>query len=161
MKKIVLFLFLCIGLGLWSGCQSFQGTQFAPLDARLGFAGNGGGRSLVLVNSSGQALHNVYFQAYMWCKGQPTQNQQPTLLMSVNEQPEPVPTQTYTFTGSSAKLGPGETIHTVGNNTVGDNQILESVTKVQVSGKCDEGAFRETWLMSDNGQLELVGVPKD
>jgi hypothetical protein len=160
MKKIIVFLFLCAGLGLWSGCQTYQGTKFAPLAAQLDATGSEGTRSIALSNSGSQALHNVHFQAYVWGRGQPA-GSQPTLLMSVNEQPEPVQAQTYTFMGSATKMEPGETLHFMGQGTLTENRILQSVMKLQITGGCDEGQFRETWVMGDNGMLELVGVPRD
>jgi len=162
MKKIFVFLFLCMGLGMWNGCQTYHGTKFAPLEATLEAGGDGGARSLALVNSSGQALHNVQ----VWGKsqlaeGQITQSQQPYQLTSASEQPLQASALTYSFEGSAAKLDPGEAIHFRGNDTLGESRVLESVTKVQITGSCDEGEFRETLLINGNGQLELVGVPKD
>ena len=160
MKKIGIILFSCIGLVLWNGCQSFHGTKFAPLAAKLESPGGDAAQSLVLVNSSGQILHNVQFTAYMWGHGQANTGQ-PSLLVAANGQPEPSPVLTYRFVGAAAKLDPGQVIRFAGNGSIGESQALESPTKIQLAGKCDEGAFRETWVMGDYGQLELTGVPKD
>lgn len=152
---------MCMGLGVWNGCQTFQGTKFAPLEARLEIADYSGARTLVLVNTNGQALHNVQFEVYVWDRNQNQmiESHQPYQLMSSNGQLEQIPSLTCSFAGSDAKLDAGEVIHFMGNGTIGESRILDSVIKVQITGTCNEGAFRETWLMGGNGQLELVGVP--
>jgi hypothetical protein len=162
MKKNVIFLFLCLGLGLWSGCQTYHGTKFAPLEPRLDSAGYGGAQSMALVNSSAQALHNVRFRAYMWGRSQLTESpQQPYMLTSASGLPQRVPALTYTFIGSAGKLDPGQVIRFTNGNTGGESRILQPVTKIQIVGSCDEGEFRETWVSGKQGELVLVGVPKD
>jgi len=162
MKKNVILLFLCLGLGVWSGCQTYHGTKFAPLEARLDSTGYGGAQSMVLVNSGGQALHNVHFRAYMWGENQLVQSpQQPYMLASASGLPQRVPAMTYTFMGSAGKLDPGQVIHFTNSSTGGEDRVLEPVTKIQIVGSCDEGVFRETWVMNDRGELVLVGVPEN
>ena len=160
MKNNIIYLFLSMGIMILSGCETYNGTKFAPLGARLESAGYGGAQSMVLVNSSGQTLHNVRFRAYMWGQNQLVNSpQQPYVLASNSSLPNRVPAQTYIFSGSAVKMDPGEAIHFRNRDTGGEARILQPVTKVQIVGNCDEGAFRETWLMGGRGQLELAGVP--
>lgn len=146
---------------LGSGCQTTNDTKFAPLDARLESLNHGGAQSMVLVNSSGQALHNVSFRAYVSLQSQLVNSPQPYLLVSASGLPQRIPVQNYTFSGSSDKLDPGEVIHFKDRYTGGESRILQPVTKIQIVGSCDEGAFRETWVRDGNGQLQLVGASQN
>jgi hypothetical protein len=162
MKKNIIVSLLCLSVAVWSGCAGYQGTKFAPLEARLKSTGYGGAQTMVLVNSSGQELHHVEFRAYLWGQSQLVSTpQEPYVLSTETGLPERVPGQTYIFGGSSEKLAPGEIIHLTTRDTGEEFRILLPVAKVQIMGRCDEGDFRETWLMSGGGQLELVGVPEE
>jgi hypothetical protein len=162
MKKNVILAFLCLGLGLWNGCQTYHGTKFAPLQPKLDSLGYGGAQSMSLVNSSGQAMHNVHFRAYMWGQSHLEQSpQQPYMLTSASGLPQRVPALTYSFMGSAGKLDAGQVIHFNNGNTGGESRILEPVTKIQIVGSCDEGDFRETWVLNGRGVLVLVGVPTE
>src|SRR5216683_3149513 len=53
------------------GCQSPQYTSFTPLEARLEAVPGGGALYFVLVNTSGQDLHNCTYSAYIWSDENP------------------------------------------------------------------------------------------
>lgn len=161
MKKPAAFILLCLGLMLGSGCQTFNGTQFAPLEARLQSLDSAGAQTLVLVNTSGQTLHHVRFTASVSLQPQLVSSpQQPYVLLSNSGLPQRIQ-QAYNFRAFADQMTPGQYIHFRGRYTIGDFRILQPVTRVQIAGNCDEGAFRETWVMGDHGQFRLVGVPEN
>jgi hypothetical protein len=162
MKRNLIFLILCLGLAILSGCETYDGTSFAPLEPRLESTGYGGAQTIGLVNSSGQTLHNLRFRAYTWGQSQLVNaSQAPYVLASASGLPQRIPAQTYILSGSAGKLAPADVLHFRNADTGGEGRLLLPVTKVQITGNCDEGTFRETWVMSGGGQLELVGVPQD
>ena len=147
MKKPVILFVLSLALLLGAGCQTLHDTTFAPLQARLDSANAGGAQSMVLVNTSGQALHNVNFRAYMTLQGQMVSTPNaPVQLVSANGLPQRLPVQRFTFSGSANKLFPAQVIHFSDRYTGGEGRILLPVTKVQIVGSCDEGAFRDETL---------------
>jgi len=64
----VILLSGCFILTWLTGCESVNntGTQFSPVAAKMEAVSGGGAQHFVLVNDSGQELHNVRFSAYMW-----------------------------------------------------------------------------------------------
>jgi|HubBroStandDraft_2_1064218.scaffolds.fasta_scaffold374552_1 hypothetical protein len=152
MKSIWLgvpFISFCVVL--LAGCHSLQDTQFAPLEARLELGHSGGAQYLVVINSSGQELHNVHFRGYMWGDSPMTYTGDPNTSL-----PQRVPQETYTFIGSSSRWSPGAVVHFKDRDMDRPGIILRPVTSVKIVGTCDEGPFREEWLITSSGQLQLV-----
>jgi hypothetical protein len=149
MKKCGLFLLACLGAMILSGCQS-QNTEFTPLEPRLQPAQLGGAQTLVLINTSGRPLYDVQFRVYMWGKNLTTSTGDNFSII-----PQSVPQLIYTLEGHSSKLEPGGVIHFTDRHTGGEARILRPVTRVQLTGSCDEGPFREEWQMNEDGQLRL------
>jgi hypothetical protein len=147
---ITIFLVVVFCLVL-TGCQSLQDTQFAPLEARLDPGHSGGAVYMVVINSSGQELHNVNFRGYMWGDSPMTYTGDPYMSL-----PQRVPERTYTFMGSSAEWSPGAVVHFTPRNFAGPGSLLRPVRSVKIVGTCDEGSFREEWQIARSGQLQLV-----
>jgi hypothetical protein len=145
---------MCLGLFVLNGCQSMQDTQFSPVEVRLETLA-GGVQTMVLVNSSGTALHNFNFRAYMWGDSPMTYTGYPPTSL-----PQRIPERTYTFQGSGVKWAPGEVLHFTDRNLGTEEKILRPVSRVQIAGSCDEGAFREDWQITSSGQLQQIGKPQ-
>jgi hypothetical protein len=139
-------------LAMLTGCQTFQDTSFAPLDAKLEPIHAGGAQHFILVNISGQALHNFRFRAYMWDDNTITYR-----AGDFSSLPNRLPAMTYTFDGSGSKWESGQVQRFVDRNIGGEISILKPVSKVQIVGSSDEGRFREYWLINGVGQLLPVG----
>jgi hypothetical protein len=150
MKKCALFLFACLGVMILSGCHTTQGTVFIPLEPKLEPVQLGGAQTMILVNTSGRPLYNVKFRAYMWGNSTMTYTGD-----NFSTLPQRVPERTYTFQGTAGKLDPGQAIHFTDQRTGGEARILKPVTRVQITGSCDEGPFREDWQVDREGQLRL------
>jgi hypothetical protein len=92
----------CFSLAVLTGCKSLQDTSFAPLDARLEPIPGGGAQGFVVINTSGQVLHNYRFSAYMW------DDRAITYTADNNSSlPKRLPAMTYTFMGSGFEWEPG------------------------------------------------------
>jgi hypothetical protein len=141
--------FFCVTL--LTGCHSLQDTKFAPLEARLDPGRSGGVQYLVVINSSGQELHNVRFRGYMWGDSPLTYTGDPYMSL-----PQRVPEETYTFMGSISKWSPGEIMHFKDRDMDRPGRILRPVTSVKIVGSCDEGSFREQWQITTSGQFQLI-----
>ncbi len=124
-----------LALGLL-GCQTL--TSFAPLDARLDPVPGGGARYLVVINRSGQELHNCKFSVYVW--------------NDLNPQIRRITTREGLI--SLQKLGPNEECRFYAWGKGIQAPIVERVSGVDIVGHCDEGRFRQTWLITDSDQLK-------
>jgi hypothetical protein len=148
MRITVMLLSGCFGLAMLTGCESLQDTSFAPLEARLEAISGGGAQCFVVVNTSGQTLHNFRFGAYMW--------NDHTLTFTENDPsslPNRLPVMTYKFMGSGSQWEPGR-VQRFRDLALGDEiKILKPVSRVQIVGSCDEGRFREDWQITGSGQL--------
>jgi hypothetical protein len=153
--KHIIFCSAWLGVVLLTGCQTFHDTEFSPIEARLDPTHAGGADYFVLVNSSGQTLHDFRFRAYAWGTS--------TLTTAGDEWatlPQRTSQQTYTFQGSGGQWEPGKVLHFRDREFGGEGKILQPISKVQIVGSCDEGSFREDWRINRSGQLEQVGVAK-
>lgn len=155
-KRLVMNLkiFLLGGLGLmvFTGCNTLRDTTFAPVDVRLEPGNAGGAQHVVLVNTSGQELHNFTFRGSVWGDSSLTYTGDP-----FDTLPQRVPAETYTFTGSGGKWEPGQAVHLRERDLGIEGRILRPVTRVQIVGHCDEGSFREDWHMTRAGQWQRIG----
>jgi len=140
---------VCFGLIVLTGCKSLETTSFAPLDAKLEPADNGGAEYIVVINTSGQTLHNYRFSgqiqeghAFIYLGNDPVSNL-----------PSRLSTTTYVFMSSGAELKPGQEIRFRRNFGFGpEGSILYPVSQVQIGGECDEGRFRESWQVVASSQ---------
>jgi hypothetical protein len=142
----------CFGLAWLTGCESLQDTSFAPLDARLEPIPGGGAQHFIVVNTSGQVLHNFRFRAYMW-------DDRAITYTAGNNSPFPkrLPAMTYTFMGSGSQWEPGHVQRFRDRDLNSEISILKPVSRVQIVGRCDEGRFREDWRITGSGQLQQIG----
>jgi hypothetical protein len=124
---------------LLMGCQTSQYTSFAPLDAKLEPVPNGGARYFVLVNTTGQDLHNFSFSAYLWNDDDwnPIRQQRPV----------------KHYTASGARLEAGKAVRFQSWGMGIEDPILVPVSRVEVVGQCDEGHIRQAWQNNESGQL--------
>jgi hypothetical protein len=129
---------LLLLLPVLAGCQSTKYTEFKPVNAWLEPAGNGAVRHLVLVNASGQDLHNVTLSAYLWGRN-----------FGANSMNVP-----YGTHGSYANWAAGEEsrAHMLGMGV--EVSLSEGVAKLEVVGHCDEGYFRQGWTATESGFLQ-------
>jgi hypothetical protein len=153
-KVALIPLFGCVGFFIFAGCESLQDTSFAPLEAKLESIPNGGAQYFVVVNSSGEALHNLKFWVDIWY------NQAMT---SIGNDPDTIPTRlpemTYSCRGSVPDLESGQEVRFRRNFGMGaEGSVLYPVSRVQIAGNCDEGHFREDWQINSSGQLRPLGV---
>ncbi len=148
---------LVLSLFILSGCQTLQDTEFSPVEVRLDSQNAGGVQHLILVNSSGKALHHYQFRAYIW-------GHYPLMLSSGS----PVgtttvggsPNRTYTGEAYGNEWRPGEMIRFNQRDMGIEARLILAVLKVQVVGSCDEGSFRETWQITSDGQLKQIAKPQ-
>jgi hypothetical protein len=148
----VMLLSGCFSLAVLTGCKSLQDTSFAPLDARLEPIPGGGAQGFVVINTSGQVLHNYRFSAYMW------DDRAITYTADNNSSlPKRLPAMTYTFMGSGFEWEPGRKQRFRDRDLGSEIKILLPVSRVQIVGGCDEGRFREDWQITGSGQLQLMG----
>jgi hypothetical protein len=148
----VMLLSGCFGLAALTGCKSLQNTSFAPLDARLEPIPGGGAQGFVVINTSGQVLHNYRFRAYMW------DDRAITYTAGNNSSlPSRLPAMTYTFMGSGFEWDPGRMQRFRDRDLGSEIKILLPVSRVQIVGSCDEGRFREDWQITGSGQLQPMG----
>jgi hypothetical protein len=134
---------LCSCLAL-TGCQGLQPTSFAPFDARLEPVPGGGAKYLVLVNTSDQDLHNWSASTYLWNEHQASPVAAANVYCSIQG------------SGRLWKAGTAERVVQRGRGV--ELPINDAVTKVQLVGHCDEGAFRQVWTGTESGELRPVGV---
>lgn len=150
----VMMLSGCFALAILTGCESLQNTSFAPLDAKLEPTHSGGAQYLVVINTSGQTLHNFRFTGDI-------QNDNTITYMGndpASYLPNRLPATTYIFRGSGAKLEPGQEVRFKTNFGMGaEGSILYPVSRVQIAGICDEGRFRESWQIIGAGQPQPIG----
>jgi len=151
-NKIMLLAGLA-GLAWLTGCQNLQYTAFAPVEARIESVPSRGAQYLVVVNASGQVLHNCHFRAYVWYDRTPTYVAGPN-----NCFPKYFPRVTYTFTASESRWETNGMMH-FGEFHLRSKEmvILFPVSRVQIIGQCDEGRFREDWEADPSGRLQLIG----
>jgi hypothetical protein len=142
----------CFGLVWLTGCETLQDTSFAPIDARLEPIPGGGAQYFVMVNTSGQTLHNVRFRAYMWDDRAITYTAGNNFAF-----PQRLPAMTYTFMGSGSEWNPGQMQRFRDRDLGSEIKILKPVFRVQIVGNCDEGRFREDWRITGAGQLQRIG----
>ena len=146
----VMLLSGCFGLAIMTGCESLKDTSFAPLEARLEPISGGGAQHFVLINTSGQKLHNFRFGAYMW--------DDHALAFTGNDPfsslPNRLPAITYRFMGSGPQWEPGQVQRFKDRDLGGEIKILKPVSRLQIVGSCDEGRFREDWQVTGPGQLQ-------
>jgi hypothetical protein len=130
---------LTLILGL-AGCQTQTpgSPSLAPFDARLELVPGGGARHFVVINTSGQELHNYSFSAYMW-------NDKNAMLFH---------NDTHRFIASGATLQPGQALRFHGFARTAEELISEPVSRVEIVGHCTEGSFRQVWQYTDSDQLE-------
>jgi hypothetical protein len=129
-------IFLSLPL-LLLGCQTYQPTAFAPLDARLEPTPFGGARYFVLVNTSCKDLHNVSRSVYVWNNQNVLLERRYTRRLYLNRE----------------LLSSGAVVRTHGFANPTEEPLVEPITGVEVVGHCDEGSFRESWI--NNGSEEL------
>ena len=159
MKRGAIFLFLCLGFMFWNGCQTFEDTQFAPLEPRLGRFKGGGMQYIVLVNTSGKELNNVSIHANMWGENDLVETRSTFGGTGLPDRDTPHPF--YLVWGSDSKISPGEVIHFRDRYLGGESIFIRLVYKVQIIGKCDEGRFRETWVIGNTNQFRLADAPRN
>lgn len=140
------------GLTVLTGCESLKDTAFAPLDAKLEPLPQGGAQCFVVANTSGQALRNVRFRAYMWDDRATTYTGG-----DPSSFPNSVSAMTYTFTGFVSQWEPGQVQRFRDRNLSSEIKILKPVSRVQIVGSCDAGHFREDWRITESGQLQPIG----
>lgn len=150
----LMFLAGCVGFAWLTGCQTLQNTSFAPVEARLELIPGGGAQHLVVINSSGQVLHNFRFRAYMWDDHALTYMTGPN-----GDIPKRLPAMTYTFIASGSQWETNQ-VQRFKNRDLRDIEgvILLPVSRLQIVGRCDEGRFREEWQITPSGQLHLIGA---
>ncbi len=138
-------LFACFGITFLIGCQGPKCTSFAPLDFRLEPIPGGGARYPVVVNNSGQVLHNCRFTANLWNYDvhNPRYRSMPIGEFS-GSIPEWAPGVKLPF---EKRFQPGSPLH-----------FNEYLTTVQIIGQCDEGQFRQIWERTKSGDLKPVGI---
>lgn len=142
-----------VGFVWLTGCQSLQYTSFAPVEARLERVPGGGAQHLVIVNTSGQELHNCRFRAYMWDDRAPTYVAGPNACF-----PKYLPRITYTYTASESRWETNGTMRFSDFNLPKtEGVIFFPVSRLEIVGRCDEGRFREEWQINLSGQLQLIG----
>lgn len=136
----------------FTGCESIKdtGPQFAPVAAKLETIAGGGAKHLVLVNDSGQGLHNVRFSAYMWDDNH--------LFYTLNHLPQRRSVMTYSFEGSMPLWNPGQGQRFRDRSLNCEISIIRPVSRVQIVGSCDEGSFREDWQMTESGELQSMSL---
>lgn len=140
-------------LGGWlAGCQSPQATAFAPIQARLDRVDGGGQMYFVVVNTSGQTLHNYHLRAYLWY------DEQLTYVGYLSSSlPQRQPAMTYSCVASGPEWKAGEVLHFQLNPASAEVRIVYPVSRVQIAGGCDEGNFREYWQVNKAGRLQSAG----
>jgi hypothetical protein len=144
----------CFYLAGLAGCESLQDTSFAPLDARLEPIPAGGADYFVVVNTSGQTLHNVRFWVDLWNDYYMTYTGNDPATIPIRR-----PTLTYQCMGSTSELKPGQVVRFRLYLRVGpEGPVLIPVSRVQIAGSCDEERFREDWQVTRSGQLQPVGA---
>jgi len=127
-----------------TGCQGLKPTSFAPFDARLEPAPGGGARYLVLVNTSDKDLHNYSFSVYAWDE------------RGANPIAAGTPFGSGQGSGRLWKSGEAGRFNERGKGI--EAPLDHAITKVQLVGHCDEGAFRQVWTGTESGELRRVGV---
>jgi hypothetical protein len=133
--------FLLFGLlFLLSGCATTYYTPFAPFDAEFESAGSGGARYIVLINNGDAELHNLKASLNIWT-------------YRANLMTPKMSRRGYIFVG---KVQLGQRIHMRNFASTIETSISERVSKVELSGHCDEGDFREVWVPTANNPLERV-----
>jgi hypothetical protein len=130
-----------------TGCQGLKPTSFSPFDARLEPVPGGGTKYLVLVNVSNQDLHNWSFSAYLW------NERQSNPIVAGN------PHCYAQGSGRLWKAGTGVRIRQQGTGV--ELPINKAVTKVQLVGHCDEGAFRQVWAGAESDVLRRLGATSE
>jgi hypothetical protein len=157
----VMFKNVMMGSGIWvgalavilvveTGCQSTKTPSFAPLDVKLSSPAVGGARALVVINTSGQTLHHLRFTGEIQNNhmlSYPPDNFSPGL-------PNRVAATTYVIRATDATLAPGQAMRfrtQSGHGAEGALQIPAS--DILISGKCDEGSFRQGWRVSATGEV--------
>jgi hypothetical protein len=94
----------------------------------------------VCVNTSGKDLHNVSGSVYLWSHW--------NWLLEKN------------YTGRMVLSVPrweaGEAMRAYEFADPREARLTEKISGVEVVGHCDEGHFRESWVNTDNDQLQLV-----
>ncbi len=135
----------CLWVLALLGCQGPQYTSFAPVTAELLPIPGGGAKYFVMLNTSGRTLHNFNASAYLWDERSesPISRQRPF----------------KRYFGSGPAWPSGE-MASFGGWAKHADPIIESVTKVEVVGRCDEGYFRQAWVATGSGQLQPVGNPQ-
>ena len=124
---------------LLAGCATPR-TSFAPLTLRLEPSPSGGIRYLVAVNTSGKDLHNVSGSIYIcdnrnrWLEKRYTDR----VIISVPLWEAGTAMRAREFARTR------------------EARITEMISEVEIVGHCDEGYFRETWVNTDEDQLQLV-----
>jgi hypothetical protein len=142
-----------LGVADFTGCESIQDTSFVPLDCKLEPIPGESAQYIVLINTSGQTLHDIRFWGDMWYDQAMTYN--------YNDQiPVRRPAIIYSFSGSNGQWDPGQVVRIRRNLSPisGEASILYPVSRVQIAGTCDEGPFREDWQINGAGQLQPMGV---
>jgi len=138
--KPLYWIALVFAIGL-AGCQTQTpgSASFAPFDARLELVPGGGARHFVVINTSGEELHNYSFSAYMWndMTARPFRN------------------ETHRFMASGAVLEPGQALRFHGSRTT-EEVIADPVSRVEIVGHSTEGSFRQAWRYNDSDQLEPI-----
>jgi hypothetical protein len=125
-----------------TGCKTPVYTSFAPFDARLEPIPDSVARYIIFLNTGGRALHNYSFSAYLW--------DDETLNRFRREKP------IKRYMGSGVSLLPGQSIrfHPLGFGI--EDPIRQPMTRVELTGHCDEGDFRQSWRNTPSGQLQSI-----
>ena len=125
---------------LLTGCEATRYTTFAPFDARLEPIPGGGAQYLVLVNRGEIDIHNFSGSVYIWLYRDPNVTRLDTRAGSIY----------------GHELKAGESLRFHYPTLKGEASILVPVSKVELVGHCEEGYFRQAWVITESGQLRNI-----
>jgi len=125
------------------GCQAPKSVPFAPLSARLEPVPGSAALYFVVINTSGQELHNYRYSAYLYSE-----------LLRRHPFARKLPIRQYV--GSGYNLGRSQIMRFRRLDKNIEDPIVEAITRVQIVGHCDEGHFRQEWTTTESGELRPV-----
>jgi hypothetical protein len=133
---------------LLAGCRTPY-TSFAPFDARLEPSPRGGAVYLVLINRSDKTLHNYTCSVYVWSEHFPGYDRMPKIIGR--------------GVTNGRRVDPGTSIRFRSWGMQMEMPIPVSVSKVEIIGNCEEGAFRQGWENSGSGLIPIAprGLPSN
>ena len=141
--RIFLYFALAVALAA-TGCQTSGSSKFTPFSAKLESVQGGGAQYFVIINTSGQELHNFSYTAYLYSE-----------LLRRHPAVRNLPIRPDLASGS--RLKPGQVMRFRSYDKGIQDPLVQPITRVLIVGHCDEGKFRQEWMTTTSGELRPVG----